>query len=349
MTPESILPAPSDRRLLADRRSAGFAIPRSDRFRLGRGLAAGLALAALGHLAPVANAQPNAAASAAPSLSDRSPLRFVMVPKVGHPWFEQVRQGAEAGAAMLSSQTGRRVSVEEMAPPQATIALQQQMLAKAIATKPAGIFIDLLDPVALTPLLNQARAEGIGLVVFDSASPQGLAITAVGNDDCRQASIGSERLVALLGGQGEVAIMQGVPTAPNHATRFRCHQEVFRRYPGITVVATPSDQDDIARAEREALATMRAHPNLRGWVATDASGPIGIGRAMASLGAQGRVKAVGIDDLPELVAQVRAGVVDSSVATRPRAQGHWAVLALWQQSLGAPTIERIDTGITQVK
>ena len=287
-------------------------------------------------------------ASALPR-TDRSPLRFVMIPKVGHPWFEQVRQGALSGAAMLSSQTGRRVSIEEMAPQQATIALQQQMLAKAIASKPAGIFIDLLDPAALNPLLTQARAAGIGLVVFDSASPAGLAITAVGNDDCRQASIGSERLVALLGGRGEVAIMQGVPTAPNHATRFRCHQEVFRRYPGITVVATPSDLDDIARAEREALATMRAHPNLRGWVASDASGPIGIGRAIASLGARGRVKAVGIDDLPELVEQVRAGVVDSSVATRPRAQGHWAVLALWQQSLGAPTIERIDTGMTQVK
>jgi ribose transport system substrate-binding protein len=281
--------------------------------------------------------------------TNSSPLRFVMVPKVGHPWFEQVRQGAVAGAAMLSSQTGRRVSIEEMAPAQATIALQQQMLSRAIASRPAGIFIDLLDPAALNPLLSEARAAGIGLVVFDSASPEGLAITAVGNDDCRQASIGSERLVALLGGLGEVAIMQGVPTAPNHATRFRCHQEVFRRYPGITVVATPSDLDDIARAEREAVATMRAHPNLRGWVASDASGPIGIGRAIASLGAKGRVKAVGIDDLPELVEQVRAGVVDSSVATRPRAQGYWAVLALWQQSLGAPTIERIDTGITQVK
>jgi ribose transport system substrate-binding protein len=198
-----------------------------------------------GSAAPSLQPQP---ASALPR-TDRSPLRFVMIPKVGHPWFEQVRQGALSGAAMLSSQTGRRVSIEEMAPQQATIALQQQMLAKAIATKPAGIFIDLLDPAARNPLLTQARAAGIGLVVFDSASPEALAITAVGNDDYRQASIGSERLVALLGGRGEVAIMQGVPTAPNHATRFRCHQEVFRRYPGITVVATPSDQDDIAKVQ----------------------------------------------------------------------------------------------------
>ncbi|MEI8250822.1 MAG: substrate-binding domain-containing protein [Synechococcus sp. ELA057] len=272
-----------------------------------------------------------------------------MVPKVGHPWFEQVRQGALAAAAMLRAQTGRAVSIEELSPAEATIPLQQQMLRRAIASKPAGIFIDLLDPVQLNPLLRQARREGIALALFDSASPEGMAIPVVGNDDCRQASLAAERLVQLLGGRGQVAIMQGVPTAPNHATRFRCHQEVLRRYPAITVVATPADQDDIARAEREAVATMRAYPALRGWLASDASGPIGIGRAIRSLAAVGRVQAVGIDDLPELVAQIRSGVVDSSLATRPRTQGYWAVLALWQQTLAAPVIERIDTGITIVK
>ena len=311
-------------------------------------LLAAIDTSAIGRAQPVAPATPQPQPGAG-QLNPRGPLRFVMVSKVGHPWFEQVRQGALAAAAMLSSQTGRAVSIEELSPSAATIPLQQAMLRRAIASRPAGIFIDLLDPLQLNPLLQQARSAGIALTVFDSVSPDGLGITAVGNDDCRQATIASERLAALLGGRGQVAIMQGVPTAPNHAIRFRCHQEVLRRFPAIQVVATPSDQDDIDRAEREALATMRAHPNLAGWLSSDASGPIGIGRAIRSLSAQNRVKAVGIDDLPELVAQIRSGVVDSSVATRPRAQGYWAVLALWQQTLAAPSIERIDTGITLVR
>lgn len=193
---------------------------------------------------------------------------------------------------------------------------QQAILSRAINSKADGIFIDLLDASRLTPLLVRARAEGIQLAIFDSEAPAGLPITSVGNDYCKQAQIASERLVKLLAGRGEVAIMQGVPTAPNHAIRFRCHQEVFRRFPGIQVVATPSDQDSIATA---------------------------------SLGAQGRVQAVGIDDLPELVGQIRSGVVNSSVATKPRAQGYWSILSLWQQTLAAPPIERIDTGITVVE
>ncbi len=279
----------------------------------------------------------------------KTALRFVLVPKVSHPWFEEVRMGALEAARMISSQTGRPVTVDYQPPAQATVEQQQAILSRAINSKADGIFIDLLDSSRLTPLLARARAEGIQLAVFDSESPTGLQITSVGNDYCKQARIASERLVKLLEGRGEVAIMQGVPTAPNHAIRFRCHQEVLRRFPGIQVVATPSDQDSIATAEREALATMKAHPALRGWLSSDASGPIGIGRAIKSLGAQGRVRAVGIDDLPELVGQIRSGVVDSSVATKPRAQGYWSILSLWQQQLGAPTIERIDTGITVVE
>jgi len=279
----------------------------------------------------------------------KTALRFVLVPKVSHPWFEEVRLGALAAARMITSQTGRPVTVGYQPPSHATVEQQQAILSRAINSKADGIFIDLLDANRLTPLLVRARAEGIQLAIFDSEAPAGLPITSVGNDYCKQAQIASERLVKLLAGRGEVAIMQGVPTAPNHAIRFRCHQEVFRRYPGIQVVATPSDQDSIATAEQQALATMKAHPALRGWVASDASGPIGIGRAIASLGAQGRVQAVGIDDLPELVGQIRSGVVNSSVATKPRAQGYWSILSLWQQTLAAPQIERIDTGITVVE
>lgn len=139
--------------------------------------------------------------------------------------------------------------------------------------------------------------------------------------------------------------MQGVPTAPNHAIRARCHQEVFAQHPGIQVVATPIDQDSIARAEEQAAATMRRYPRLRGWVVSDAGGGIGVGRAITAMGRSGRVQVVGIDDLPEQLQLIRSGVVDSTSATKPRAQGYWAVLSLWQEGLGAPSIERIDTGI----
>lgn len=110
-------------------------------------------------------------------------------------------------------------------------------------------------------------------------------------------------------------------------------------------MATPIDHDSIATAEQEATAAMRRYPQLQGWVVSDAGGGIGVGRAITPLGKTGTVKVVVLDDLPELLALINSGVVDSTTATKPRSQGYWAVISLWQQGLGAPPIERIDTGI----
>ncbi len=296
--------------------------------------------------AVVSGAQPaGSPAVRALSANPAPPLRFVLIPKLPHPWFDLVHQGALEAAANLERQTGRPVRIEYRPPAKADVAEQAAILAAAIASRPSGITIDLLDGPRLRSLLEKAIRAHIPLTVFDSVGPEGLALPSIGNDFCLQARIGSERLVQLLGGQGEVAILQGVPAAPNHAIRVRCHREVFAAHPGIKVVATPADNDSIAEAEQQARLTMAAHPALRGWVTADAGGAIGIGRALKSLGLQGKVKVVGIDDLPETMELIRQRVVDSTAATRPRAQGYWAVVALWQLGLGAPTMERFNTGI----
>ena len=285
-------------------------------------------------------------AMAPPVRAEPQPLRFVLIPKVSHPWYDAVRQGAETAGRMIQEQSGRSVRIDYQPPAAAQVSQQAHLLEAAIRSKADGITIDLLDAGALRQLLEQARAAGIALTVFDSEAPADLAITSIGNDFCKQAQIASQRLVELLGGRGQVAIMHGVPTAPNHAIRVSCHQQLFARHPGIQVVATPNDDDNIATAQRQALSTMRRFPALRGWVVADAGGAIGVARAIQALGKQGTVKVVGLDDLPELLQQIQGGVVDSTAATRPAAQGYWSVLSLWQQRLGAPTLEHIDTGIS---
>lgn len=300
------------------------------------------ALAAAAALAPLLV---GALSSAALAQSVPKSLRFVVIPKVSHPWFDAVRSGAQQAAVMIQQQSGAAVELEYRPPATAEAALQAEILQAAIRSKPSGITIDLLDAERLRPLLEQARQQGIAVNVFDSEAPEGLPLTSIGNDFCQQARMASERLVQLLGDKGEVAIMQGVPTAPNHAIRARCHRDVFAKYPGIQVVASPIDHDSIATAEQEASAVMRRHPQLKGWVVSDAGGGIGVGRAIATLGKTGSVQVVALDDLPELVELINRGVVDSTAATKPRSQGYWAVLSLWQQGLGAPPIERIDTGI----
>ena len=88
------------------------------------------------------------------------PLRFVVIAKVGHPWFEAVRGGAVAAAAMIQRQSGSAATIDYRAPASAEVTAQAEILAAAIRSRPTGITIDLLDAARLRPLLEQARQQG---------------------------------------------------------------------------------------------------------------------------------------------------------------------------------------------
>lgn len=285
-----------------------------------------------------------ATAQDAEGTTKKDAYRFVVVPKVVHPWFDKVNEGAQAAAAAIKAQTGSNVEVIYSAPQAADVVQQNQIIDSALATQPDGLALDLLDPSGNRASLEEAQNQKIPLVIFDSVPPEGMAIPYIGSDFCEQAKVAARRLVEVLGGEGEVAIMQGVPTAPNHSIRAECHRQVFAEHPGIKVVAEGIDNDSIETAQQQAAAIMQANPNLKGWVASDAAGPIGIGQAIVEAGKQGKVTLVGLDNLPEMLDMIRDGVADSSSASQPELQGYWSVMLLWAQATGAKVPGYLDTG-----
>ena len=296
-------------------------------------------------LAGVAIAMPLAAAAQdAAGTAKTDSYRFLIVPKVVHPWFDKVNDGAQMAAEALQAQTGADIEIVYSAPQTADVVQQVQIVESAISTRPDGIAIDLLDPSGNRGSLEAAQGQDIPLVIFDSVPPEGMDIPYIGSDFCEQAKIASRRLVEVLGGEGEVAIMMGVPTAPNHSIRAECHREVFAEHEGITVVAEGIDNDSIEIAQQQAAAIMQANPDLKGWVASDAAGPIGIGQAIVEAGKEDQVTLVGLDNLPEMLDMIRSGVADSSSASQPELQGYWSVMLLWAQATGAPVPDYLDTG-----
>ncbi len=155
-----------------------------------------------------------ATAQDAEGTTKKDAYRFVVVPKVVHPWFDKVNEGAQAAAAAIKAQTGSDVEVIYSAPQAADVVQQNQIIDSALATQPDGLALDLLDPSGNRASLEEAQNQKIPLVIFDSVPPEGMAIPYIGSDFCEQAKIAARRLVEVLGGEGEVAIMQGVPTPP---------------------------------------------------------------------------------------------------------------------------------------
>jgi len=271
-------------------------------------------------------------------------LRFIIVPKVAHPWYDEVNKGAQAQANLLSRELGIEVVVDYMPPTMADVAEQNAILEKAAATRPNGVAADLVDAVDHMTAIRNLRDLRIPVVLFDSPSTDP-GITSIGNNYTQQGIIAAERLVKLIGHAGKVAVMQGYPSAPNHKQRYEAQLAVLRKYPDISVVDGGIDNDDIETARQQALAVLASHEDLKGYLCCDASGPIGIATAIKEAGRVGKVKVVSIDGIKPILEAIKAGVIDASSATIPKMQGSMSILMLWQASLGVPMPQAIDTGI----
>jgi len=272
-------------------------------------------------------------------------LRFIIVPKVAnHPWFNEIHKGAQAQANLLSREIGIEILVESMAATICDVAEQNTILDQILRLKPTGIAVDPVDAVSHITAINRIRAAGIPVVLFDSPSKDN-SIASIGNNFAEQGEIAAERLAKLIGYTGKVAVMQGFPLAPNHKARYEAQLSALSKYPEIRVVDGGVDNDDIKTAHEQCTMILKLHPDLRGYLCCDASGPIGIASAIKQAGKIKEITVVSMDGIKPILDAIKEGIIDSSSSTKPRMQGSMSILLLWQASLGMQIPQAIDTGI----
>lgn len=289
----------------------------------------------------------NGAPDKDPGSNAAQDLKFVVVPKVVHAWFDEVNKGAQSQAELLSEQLGVDVSVDYRAPQNADVAEQNTVLEQAAATRPDGIALDPLDYDGSRAVIDEIRAQGIPVILFDAPAPEDSDLTSVGNDFGEQARMAATALAELLGGKGKVAVMQGVPTAPNHAERYQAHLDTLAQYPGIQVVDGGISNDSVEEAQTQASSVLAANPDLNGYLNVDATGS-GLAAAVEEAGRAGKVDVVTMDNLIEILNYVKSGTITATSSTLPQEQGALAVLTLYQAVIGGAMPKLVDTGIAYI-
>jgi len=96
--------------------------------------------------------------------------RFIIIPKVAHPWFDEVNKGAQAQAEVLSRELGIDIVIDYMPPSICDIVEQNAILENAAKSRPSGIAIDPVDVVNHMTAINQVRNQGIPVVLFESTT-----------------------------------------------------------------------------------------------------------------------------------------------------------------------------------
>lgn len=273
-------------------------------------------------------------------------LTFIYVPKLIHPWYEQVQAGMNVAVAE-AAKTGIKVNVIWDAPPQADVNDHNARIEADIGRHPDGLAVSCLDPVTNTSVLKEALNAKLNLITFDTYCDKQFPF--VGDVDATIVGyqIG-EALAEKLGGKGKIAILAGSLTAPNHVGRIEGFKRALSQFPDMKVVFEQPDNDDLETAVSLTENALQANPDLAAVFGNNASNPVGAARAVKNAGLSGKVLVVGTNMIDETEAFIEDGTIYIAASDRQWEMGYWTVKYLIAMNEGHTIPHEHVTGINLI-
>lgn len=202
-----------------------------------------------------------------------------------------------------------------------------QCFEDAIERKVKGIVVFGMDD-RLAPSINKAWENGIPTVTVDGDVKNSRRIAFVGTGNYSAGLLGGEKLIEMLSGQGQVAIL----TEPNvelHRDRTRGYVDSLKAAPGIEVVEiadTKASHDDAYAA---AISLLNRFPDLKALACTDYFGGIAASIAVEELGRKGRVKILSMDRSNFVLKKIDEGVITATLVQQTALMSYYAMLVLY--------------------
>lgn len=236
---------------------------------------------------------------------------FAVIPKLlDNPVFRL----AHAGAKDKAKQIGGNVTVLWRGPKEGDVAKQQvEIVQTMIQLGVDGIAISVAADTpsmkqAMKEALNRAVALDMAVVCFDSDCPSSLRHAYYGTNDLEGGRTCARELVKVMGDKGTVAILNGLPDAPNTKRREDGAREVLKQHPDIEVLETYYCDDDVAKAVKKIQEVTQAEGHrITGWIFVG-GWPLFSSTALDCLKGRG-TKVVSFDTLPEQWPFLEKGLV----------------------------------------
>jgi ABC-type sugar transport system ATPase subunit/ABC-type sugar transport system substrate-binding protein len=274
------------------------------------------------------------------------PLTFTYIPKLAHPWYDEVKRGIEDAIKEVKKES---IDVEYVwdETAQADVDEENRKIEAAISRKPDGLCVAALDPVTNSRMLDKALNANLNVLTFGAYA--GPKYPFVGRrNDAQDGYDLAKYLAEKLGGKGKVAILSGSVTAPDHQGRVQGFKKALAEYPNIKIVFEQPDNDNLEQAVSVTESALQAHPDLNGILCCNASNPIGAARAVRNAGQAGRILIAGMDNLPETLELVKQGVILVTKVQRQWDIGYWSLRYLIAMNRGQAIPQDHDTGATLV-
>lgn len=251
-----------------------------------------------------------------------------------------VAEGAKAAAAarpdvkLLIGAPDREINVDQQV---SILEDQVRRGVKALVVSPAG-------SAQVMSALEQAGQRGIPVILIDTDAPYAGKVTYIGTDNRKGGQLAARCLIDKLRGQGEVALISGVPGNESQDARAKGFVDAIAQVADMKLVAQQPANSERSLGLTVMENILTAHPQVRGVFCTNDQMALGAMEALEARGLRGKVLIVGFDATREAVQATVDGKLAGSVAQNPRAMGQRGVEAALAAIEGRSVEKRIDTG-----
>ena len=264
------------------------------------------------------------------------PLSSAILAYETNPFFNQVKEGADAVAEYLSNYncTVDWISMGDMTSSNVIAAMEN-----AISMEYDGIaVIPVFDGTEV--VIDKAVDAGIPVVTFVAeGSVPSKRLSNIGQDAYSAGQTAGQAIADFCGGEGKVAVITGTFGAVQHEDRMNGALDFLaENYPDIEIVGTVENKDSATTAYNQTMDFLTANPDLK-CVYVTAGGPFGACQAIQELGLTGQVGVVGYDHTPENLEYVYSGEMVAAVAQDPSGQAWNSVMMLYNNIVSGTTYD----------
>jgi ribose transport system substrate-binding protein len=256
-----------------------------------------------------------------------------------HQFWQAVKAGAEQAAKEFNATVTFEGAQEE-----GNVEQQIQLLQTVLDKKPDAVGFAAIDSQAAGPLMQQAKADKIPVIAFDSGVDSDVPITTASTDNLAAAAEAAKQMAELIGHEGKIAMVVHDQTSVTGVQRRDGFVDYMKKNePKIQIVDTQYSGDPL-KATDLAKAIMTANPDLKGLYGSNEGAAIGVLKATQERGMTGKITIVGFDSGKDQVDAIKAGTMAGAITQNPVGIGYETVKAAVAAIKGDKLPKTIDTG-----
>lgn len=250
-----------------------------------------------------------------------------IVKDMTNPYYWRMGEGAKRAADELGIELSY-VSAEFNGDIEGQIAVFESEMVK----NHDAIVLVPMNGTALIPKVMEANAAGIPIITADTRVDEGPASveTFVGLDEQTSFAGMAQWVVDQLGGEGQVAILEGFRGSSTAELRLMGMMEVFDANPGIEVVASIAADWDTEKGLKASEDILQAHPDVDAIIGSNDLMALGAVQAVKGAGKLDDIIIVGDDAIPSALAALRSGELNATIDGNTDLVGYEAVMAAYR-------------------